>query len=144
MHRGAPLFQASEMQRAQSWRERPAHVHLRHFLQGLYLKAQGAAVQAPHEKKSSWDQSTALQIIWNHKASRSQDKFFLSMNLTTQDRTSSVQSLSHVWLFVTPWTAAHQASCPSPLPVACSNSCPLSQWSHPTISSSVVPFSSRL
>ena len=23
---------------------------------------------------------------------------------------SSVQSLSHVWLFVTPWTAAHQAS----------------------------------
>ena len=27
---------------------------------------------------------------------------------------SSVQSLSCVWLFVTPWTAAHQASCPSP------------------------------
>ena len=26
----------------------------------------------------------------------------------------------------------------------CSNSCPLSQWCHPTISSSVVPFSSRL
>ena len=25
-------------------------------------------------------------------------------------RISSVQSLSHVWLFVTPWTAAHQAS----------------------------------
>ena len=25
---------------------------------------------------------------------------------------SSVQSLSHVWLFVTPWTAAHQASLP--------------------------------
>ena len=109
MHRGAPLFQASEMQRAQSWRERPAHVHLCHFLQDLYLKAQGAAVQVSHEKKSSWDQSTALQIIWNHKASCWQDKFLLSMNLTTQDRTSSVQSLSHVWLFVTPWTAAHQA-----------------------------------
>ena len=31
--------------------------------------------------------------------------------------------------------------CPSPSPRACSNSCPLSQWSHPTISSSVVPFS---
>ena len=25
---------------------------------------------------------------------------------------SSVQSLSHVWLFATPWTAAHQASLP--------------------------------
>ena len=32
--------------------------------------------------------------------------------------------------------------CPSPTPGACSNSCPLSQWCHPTISSSVVPFSS--
>ena len=31
--------------------------------------------------------------------------------------------------------------CPSPSPTACSNSCPLSQRCHPTISSSVVPFS---
>ena len=32
-------------------------------------------------------------------------------------------------------------SCPS-LPRVCSNACPLSQWRHPTISSSLVPFSS--
>ena len=31
--------------------------------------------------------------------------------------------------------------CPSPTPRACSNSCPSSQWCHPSISSSVVPFS---
>ena len=31
--------------------------------------------------------------------------------------------------------------CPSPTPRACSNSCPSSRWCHPTISSSVVPFS---
>ena len=31
--------------------------------------------------------------------------------------------------------------CPSPAPRVCSNSCPFSQWCHPTISSSVVPFS---
>ena len=31
--------------------------------------------------------------------------------------------------------------CPSQYPGACSNSCPLSQWCHPTISSSVVHFS---
>ena len=31
---------------------------------------------------------------------------------------------------------------PSPTPGACSNSCPSSRWCHPTISSSVVPFSS--
>ena len=34
--------------------------------------------------------------------------------------------------------------CPSPTPGACSNSCPLSQWCHPTILTSVVPFSSCL
>ena len=32
--------------------------------------------------------------------------------------------------------------CPSSFPGACSNSCPLSWWCHPIISSSVVPFSS--
>ena len=34
--------------------------------------------------------------------------------------------------------------CPSLIPGACSNSCPSIQWCHPTISSSVVPFSSCL
>ena len=34
--------------------------------------------------------------------------------------------------------------CPSPTPRACSNSCPLSRWCHPIISSSVIPFSSCL
>ena len=31
--------------------------------------------------------------------------------------------------------------CPSPTPRVCSNSCPLNRWCHPTISSSVIPFS---
>ena len=34
--------------------------------------------------------------------------------------------------------------CPSPTPGAYLNSCPLSRWCHPTISSSVIPFSSCL
>ena len=34
--------------------------------------------------------------------------------------------------------------CPSPTPRTYSNSCPSSQWCHPTIASSVVPFSSHL
>ena len=34
--------------------------------------------------------------------------------------------------------------CPSPTPGVYSNSCPLNQWCHPTISFSAVPFSSRL
>ena len=68
-----------------------------------------------------------------------------------------VKSLSRVWLLATPWTAAYQAPpsmgfsrqqywsgvpLPSPiLSLVCSNSCPLSWWCHPTISSSVAPFS---
>ena len=34
--------------------------------------------------------------------------------------------------------------CPSPFPRACSNSCPLNRWCHPTILFSVAPFSSCL
>ena len=56
----------------------------------------------------------------------------------------AVQLLSHVWLFVTTWTAAHQASLSFTNSWSLLNSCPLSWWCHPTISSSVVPFSSCL
>ena len=54
----------------------------------------------------------------------------------------SVQSLSCVRLFVTPWIAALQAPRPSPTPGVHSDSRPLSQWCHPAISSSVVAVSS--
>ena len=55
---------------------------------------------------------------------------------------SSVQSLSCVRLFATPWIAARQASLSSPSPGVHSNSRPSSRCCHPAISSSVVPFSS--
>ena len=55
---------------------------------------------------------------------------------------SSVQSLSHVRLFATPWIAARQASLSITTPGVYSNSCPSSRWCRPAISSSVVPFSS--
>ena len=66
---------------------------------------------------------------------------YLSTNtfISFNSHFSSVQSPSHVWLFVTPWTA--RPPCPSPTPEIYSNSCPLSLWCHPTISSSVIPFS---
>ena len=54
---------------------------------------------------------------------------------------SSVHSVSCVWLFVTPGLQHMKPPCPSPTPGACSDSCPSSQWCHPTISSSVIPFS---
>ena len=59
---------------------------------------------------------------------------------------SSVQ-LSHSVVSDSLWPHALQHTrppCPSPARGVYSNSCPLSQWCHPTISSSVVPFSSCL
>ena len=55
-----------------------------------------------------------------------------------------VQSLSRVWLFATHGLQPNKLPCPSPSPIADSNSFPLSQWCHPTISSSVIPLSSCL
>ena len=55
-----------------------------------------------------------------------------------------VQSLGRVRHSSTPWTAARQASLSFNISWSCPNSCALSQWCHPTISSSVAPFSSCL
>ena len=59
---------------------------------------------------------------------------------------SSVQlSCSVVYDFLQPHGLQHaRTPCPSPAPRVYPNSCPLSLWCHPTISSSVVPFSSCL
>ena len=57
---------------------------------------------------------------------------------------SSVQSLSHVRLFATAWTAARQVSLSITNSESLLKLMPLSQWCHPTISSTVVPFSSCL
>ena len=78
-------------------------------------------------------------------------KFSVSLLLTTgldllsclKAQFSSVQSLGHDSLQPHGLEQA-RLSCPSPTPRACSNSCPLSWWCHPTISSSIVPFSSCL
>ena len=54
---------------------------------------------------------------------------------------SSVQLLSRVRLFATHELQHSRPPCPSPTPGFYPNSCPLSRWCHPTISSSVIPFS---
>ena len=53
-------------------------------------------------------------------------------------------SVAHLRPTLRPHGLQHaRLPCPSPIPRAYSNSCPLCWWCHPTISSSVVPFSSR-
>ena len=56
----------------------------------------------------------------------------------------SVSQFSHSVVYVSLWPHGLQHArllCPSSTPRACSNSYPWSRWCHPTISSSVVPFS---
>ena len=72
------------------------------------------------------------RIMWNRPPTR----------LVQSAQLSWVQSLSRAQLFVTPWMEAQQASLSIPNSQIYTNSCPLSEWFHPTISSSVVPFSS--
>ena len=54
-------------------------------------------------------------------------------------------SCSVVWDSLRPLGLQHaRLPCPTPTPGVCSNSCPSRKWYHPTISFSVVPFSSCL
>ena len=68
-------------------------------------------------------------------------KKHLSKILNSWDVAVVVQSLSHVWLLWPNELQHTRPPCPSLSPWDCSNSCPLNPWYHPTISSSVVPFS---
>ena len=69
------------------------------------------------------------------------------LNATPPVETVVVVVFSHSVLSNSLWPHGLQhsrLSCPKPTPRAWSNSCPLSQWCHPTISSSVIPFSFHL
>ena len=66
-------------------------------------------------------------------------KAFLECHPSAQFRSSVVSD------YLRPHRLLHtRLPCPSPTPTACSNSCPSSRCCHPTISSSVTPFSSCL
>ena len=97
-----------------------------------------------------WNLPKMFKIFFQSKPSPCLKKS-QTANLYTYSSFSSVQSLSCVWLFATPWTAAHRPPCLSPTPRACSNSChqvgdaiqpshPLSSPSHPLSSPSPPAF----
>ena len=68
------------------------------------------------------------------------ESFLVSQGMDKGAQFSSVMSYS-----LRPHGLWHaRPPCPSPTPRACSNSCPLSRWCHPTIASSVALLSSCL
>ena len=59
--------------------------------------------------------------------------------------TEEISSIAHSCPTLQPHGLQHsRLPCSSPVPKACTNSCPSSWWCHPTISSFVIPFSSCL
>ena len=69
---------------------------------------------------------------------------FITKHLKSKFSVVVVQLVNSIWIFVTPWMQYARLPCPSESPGVCSNSCPVSQWCHPTISSSDTPFFSCL
>ena len=74
---------------------------------------------------------------WAHKESDTTEQLTTASTMCI----SSVQLLSRVQLFATPWTTGRRTSLSINNSGVHPNSCPLSRWCHPTISFSVVPFS---
>ena len=90
-----------------------------------------------------------ILLVWGSRISKSIDRKFISgcLGLGVGERLTgkSVSQFSHSIATLRPHRLQHtRPPCPSPTPGVYPNSCPLSQWCHPTISSSVVPFSSHL
>ena len=78
--------------------------------------------------------------LWTNREIHISGKVFLNFNSFSSQFSHSVMSDS-----LRPHGLQHaRLPCPSPIPGACSNSCPSSWRYHPTISSSVIPFSSCL
>ena len=81
-------------------------------------------------------------LCWDLAEEMSGGKNVLEYRKYCMSRSRRLLLLVSHWVVsdsATPWTAVGQAS---PSSRVCSNSCPLSQWCHPIISSSVSPFSS--
>ena len=109
------------------WNSNPGRQHPAHLLLALRPAAFcGLDFTAPHDGADKHEFTCGL-------------RWLCSSHLPV----SSVQSLSRVWLCDHGLQHA-RPPCPSPTPGVYPNSCPLSLWCHPTISSSVVPFSSHL
>ena len=77
----------------------------------------------------SWPSSTEQNVMWQWRMGKYQFSFQLSRSVMSDSLWP--HGLQHAW-----------PPCPSPTPGTDSKSCQSREWCHPTISSSVIPFSS--
>ena len=113
------------------WPHFCTYMHIQRSLVSLHLLIRALVL---------WDEHPTLMISSNHNYLLRT----LSPNTVKLWVRASVQySHSVVSDSLQPHEPQHaRHPCPSPIPGAHPNPCPLSRWCHPTISSSVVPFSS--
>ena len=107
-----------------------------HFLlQCMKVKSESEVAQSCPTLSDPMDWTKLkLSLFWHIYINHSQNRIWFS----SVEFSHSVASDS-LW----PYELQHiRPPCPSPTPRVHSNSCPLSQWCHPAISSSIVPFSS--
>ena len=110
----------------------------RHGAHGPQERCSGSDCQTWSRKHRLWGQRLPSPAT----GMRNQCPSWFIYKDSPGSRIVAVQSLSHVRLFATPWTAACRLLCSPLSPGVCSKSHPLSQRCHPTISSSAVSFSS--
>ena len=127
---------------------------------GSYSPTRATAVRAL--SPNHWTTREFLQFFFNDAQQNFKNMFYISLKLFTHVfyfsscatsflcfilQISNRVQFSHSVVSDSLWPHGLQHSrlpCPSPTPRAHSNSCPSSRWCHPTISSSVIPFSSCL
>ena len=112
--------------------------------QKLFRQAKVKRIQHNQTSITTNAKGTSLGRKHKRRKSTTKNKPKTINKMVTGSSLQFSSSLSHVRLLATPWIAARRPPCPSPTPGAYSDSCLLSQWCHPAISSSVIPFSSCL
>ena len=99
-------------------------------------------------EKDSWhlhSESKKKWYKWTNLQNRNRVTSVENKLMITKEQRASVQFSPSVILNLWPHGPKHaRPPCPSSTQGVYSNSCPLKQWCHPTISASVFPFSSRL
>ena len=108
------------------------------MLQWVYTEAQGLV---------EVDLSRHLEFIWFWSFYAVSSGYVILLKVCSASFSSHSSSVSHSVMSssLQPHGLQHtRLPCPSPTPGVYSNSCPSSRWCHPTISSTVVPFSSHI
>ena len=128
---------------------------------------QCSCLENPRDREAWWAAIYGVAQSWTRLKglSSSSNSFYKDFNFSTSSPTVLTSSSSFFNSHLNTWVSQSVSQfslsvmsnslpphglqharlpCPSPTLGACSNSCPMSQWCHPTIISSVVPFSSCL